>query len=94
MKRSWKGGLIGGIIGFLYALVGIYYSFVFGFVGYVCPIKVSSWVTIVFYPTISLTCLSFFRNTGMIGFFIYSLFVFVVFVFVGIVLGKCCEKKL
>ncbi|GEM_PF-5288903 len=94
MKRVWKGAIISGVVGLVYAIIGIYYSFVSGFVGYACPIKVSSWVAVVFYPTLSLTCLSFFRSTGMIGFFIYSLLAIIIFVFVGGILGKCFIKKL
>lgn len=94
MKRVWKGAIIGGIVGGLYALIGIYYFFASGFVGYTCPVKLDSWITFIFYPTISLTCLSFFRNTGMIGFFVYSISMFVIFIFIGIILGKCCEKKI
>ena len=94
MKRVWKSVILGGVVGMIYAIVGIYYSFVSGFVGYACPIEVNSLMTFIFYPTISLTCLSFFKNSGMVGFFIYSLLIIIVFVFVGGILGKCFGKKL
>ena len=94
MERVWKGVIIGGVIGVVYAIIGIYYSIASGFVGYSCPIKMDSLVSFIFYPIMSLTCLSFFRDTGRIGFFIFSLLAIAVFVFIGIILGKCLGEKL
>ncbi|MFH0711887.1 MAG: hypothetical protein V1889_02145 [archaeon] len=94
MERAWKGGLIGGGVGGIYVLIGIYYSIALGFVGYSCPFKIDSWVAFIFYPIFFLGCLPFFGNTGIIGFFVYSLLLILIFVFVGIFVGKYCEKKL
>ena len=88
MKKEWRGAVVGGVVGLLYSILAIYFIIVSAFVGYSCPIKINSFVEIIFYPSLKMSCLFIFKNTGLVGLFIYSILNIIAFFSIGVLLGK------